>query len=155
MPKRGSCGSVLPGYRLSKQHPSINSSAVRCCTSRAHRDAYCTLVGFPGTQTLHVAPCSRRGAGIKPHSARCLAVTQLPATSCLGAFSDAGQLSARFFRYCRHPKTSTSTKKSHLDSRKQKAPRKQLLDGGLTYRASADHAVASSSLTSLVHHHWD
>src|SRR5215470_4682585 len=51
MPKRGSCGSVLPGYRLSKQHPSINSSAVRCCTSRAHRDAYCTLVGFPGTQT--------------------------------------------------------------------------------------------------------
>src|SRR6516165_8345535 len=86
MPKRGSCGSVLPGYRLSKQHPSINSPAVRCCTSRAHRDAYCTLVGFPGTQTLHVAPCSRRGAGIKPHSARCLAVTQLPATSCLGAF---------------------------------------------------------------------
>ena len=25
MPKRGSCGSVLPGCRLSKQYPSINS----------------------------------------------------------------------------------------------------------------------------------
>ena len=33
-----------------------------------------------------VAPTSELGANINPHSARCPAATQLPATSCLGAF---------------------------------------------------------------------
>ena len=42
-------------------------------------------------QTLHVASCPRRAyhrerPALNPHSARCLAGAQLPATSCLGAF---------------------------------------------------------------------
>ena len=58
---------------------------------------------------------SRAAPPSNPHSARCLAGAQLLATSCLGAFLDAGQLCARLFRYCRHPKTSTTT-----DSRLQR-----------------------------------
>src|ERR1700751_5320254 len=40
-------------------YPSINSLAVHCCTSRACRDAHCTIFGS-SVQTLHVASCSRR-----------------------------------------------------------------------------------------------
>src|ERR1700740_2798946 len=47
MPKRGSCGSVLPGCRLSKQRPSINSLAVHGCTSHACRDAHLTTLVTP------------------------------------------------------------------------------------------------------------
>ncbi len=91
MPKRGSCGSVLPGCRLSKQYPSINSPAVRCCTSRARRDAHRTLLNSPVSDIARrLVPASRlpsRAApALNPHSARCLAGAQLPATSCLGAF---------------------------------------------------------------------
>ena len=46
MPKRVSCGSVLPGRRPSK-YLSINSLAVHCCTSPACRDAHRTIFGFP------------------------------------------------------------------------------------------------------------
>ncbi len=93
MPKRGSCGSVLPGCRLSKLYPSINSPAVRCCTSRARRDAHRTLLNSPVSDIARrlvarrLVPASRlpsRAApAINPHS---LAGAQLPATSCLGAF---------------------------------------------------------------------
>jgi hypothetical protein len=91
MPKRGSCGSVLPGCRLSKRYSSINSPAARCCTSRARRDAHCTLLGSPlcrDTRRLVLASRlpSRAAPTCDPHSARCLAGAQFPATSCLGAF---------------------------------------------------------------------
>jgi len=91
MPKRGSCGSVLPGCRLSKQYPSINSPAVCCGTSRARRDAHRTLLNSPVSDIARrLVPASRlpsRAApALNPHSARCLAGAQLSATSCLGAF---------------------------------------------------------------------
>ena len=44
---------------------------------------------------------------LNPHSARCLAGAQLPATSCLGAFLDAGQFSVRSLSCRRRPKIST------------------------------------------------
>src|SRR5215470_12255282 len=37
MPKRGSCGSVLPGCRLSKQYSSINSAAPSVAALHAPR----------------------------------------------------------------------------------------------------------------------
>src|ERR1700676_997424 len=89
MPKRGSCGSVLPGCRLSKQYPSINSPAVCCCTSRARRDAHRTLSGSPVCRRRLVLASrlpSSSAPPSNPHSARCAASAQLPATSCLGAF---------------------------------------------------------------------
>ena len=78
MPKRGSCGSVLPGCRPSKQYSSINPPAARCCTSRARRDAHCTLLGFPvcrDTRRLVLASRlpSRATPTCEPHSARCSA----------------------------------------------------------------------------------
>ena len=89
MPKRGSCGSVLPGCRLSKQYPSINSPAVCCCTSRARQDAHRTLSGSPVCRRRLVLASrlpSRAAPPSNPHSARCTASAKLPATSCLGAF---------------------------------------------------------------------
>jgi hypothetical protein len=91
MPKRGSCGSVLPGCRLSKQHPSINSLAVHGCTSRACRDAHCTTFGSP--------VCRR------PLLSRCPTSRDFVPWR----FLDAGQLSARVFHCCRRPKTSTNS----------------------------------------------
>src|SRR5215510_15539152 len=91
MPKRGSCGSVLPGCRLSKQCPSINSLAVHCCTSRACRDAHCTIFGSPA--------CRR------PLLSRCPTSRDFVPWR----FLDAGQLSARVFHCCRRPKTTTTT----------------------------------------------
>src|ERR1700740_1195466 len=90
MPKRGSCGSVLPGCRLSKQHPSINSLAVHGCTSRACRDARCTTFGSPVCRRpllLSRCPTSRDFVPWR--------------------FLDAGQLSARVFHCYRRPKNST------------------------------------------------
>src|SRR5262245_1823029 len=77
MPKRGSCGSVPPGCRLSKQYPSTNSLAVHCCTSRACRHAHCTIFGSP--------VCRR------PLLSRCPTSRDFVPWR----FLDAGQLSAR------------------------------------------------------------
>jgi hypothetical protein len=100
MPKRGSCGSVLPGCRLSKQYPSINSPAARCCTSRARRDAHCTLLGFPvgrDPRRLVLAPRlpSRAAPTCDPHSARCSAGCHTSRDFVPWRFLDAGQLSLR------------------------------------------------------------
>ena len=86
---RGSCGSLLRGCRLSKRYPSINSLAVHCCTSRACRDAHCTIFGSP--------VCRR------PLLSRCPTSRDFVPWR----FLDAGQLSARVFHCCRRPKTST------------------------------------------------
>jgi hypothetical protein len=100
MPKRGSCGSVLPGCRLSKQYPSINSPAARCCTSRARRDAHCTLLGSPvGRDPRRLVLASRlpsRAAPTcDPHSARCSAGCHTSRDFVPWRFLDAGQLSLR------------------------------------------------------------
>src|ERR1700747_3767176 len=113
MPKRGSCGSVLLGYRLSKQCPPINSPAARCCTSRARRDAHCTLLGSPvcrDTPRLVVAsrPPSRASPTCDPYSARCSAGCHTSRDFVPWRFLDAGQLSARVFHCCRRPKTITN-----------------------------------------------
>jgi len=99
MPKRGSCGSVLPGCRLSKQYPSINSPAARCCT-RARRDAHCTLLGSPvcrDTPRLVLASRSpsRAAPTCDPHSARCSAGCHTSRDFVPWRFLDAGQLSLR------------------------------------------------------------
>ena len=106
MPKRGSCGSVLPGCRLSKQYPSINSPAARCCTSRARRDAHCTLLGSPvcrDTPRLVLASRSRSRAAptCAPHSARCSARCHTSRDFVPWRFLDAGQLSVRSVSRCR------------------------------------------------------
>src|SRR6516164_10355507 len=98
VPKRGSCGSVLPGCRLSKQYPSINSSAAGCCTSRARRDAHCTLLGSPvcrDTRRLVLASRlpSRAAPTCEPHSARCSAGCHTSRDFVPWRFLDAGQLS--------------------------------------------------------------
>jgi hypothetical protein len=64
--------------RLSEQYPSINSPAARCCTSRARRDARCTLLRSPvcrDTRRLVLASHlpSRAAPTCDPHSARCSA----------------------------------------------------------------------------------
>ena len=98
MPKRGSCGSVLPDCRLSTQYPSINSPAARCCTSRARRDAHCTLLGSPicrDTRRLVLASRlpSRAAPTCDPHSARCSAGCHTSRDFVPWRFLDAGQLS--------------------------------------------------------------
>src|ERR1700751_3181889 len=98
MPKRGSCGSVLPGCHLSKQYPPINSPAARCCTSRARRDAHCTLLGSPvcrDTPRLVLAsrPPSRASPTCDPYSARCSAGCHTSRDFVPWRFLDAGQLS--------------------------------------------------------------
>jgi hypothetical protein len=65
----GRCGSVLPGCRLSKRYPSINSLAVHCCTSHACRDAHYTIFGSPVCRhcmspRARVALTIESGAGI-------------------------------------------------------------------------------------------
>ena len=50
---------------------------------------------------------SRAAPALNPHSARCLAGAQLPATSCLGAFWTLPSSACRPSRRCRRPKTST------------------------------------------------
>ena len=102
MPKRGSCGSVLPGCRLSKQYPSINSPAAGCCTSRARRDAHCTLLGSPvcrDTRRLVLASRlpSRAAPTCESHSARCSAGCHTSRDFVPWRFLDAGQLSLRSF----------------------------------------------------------
>src|ERR1700756_2790960 len=100
MPKRGSCGSVLPGSRLSKQYPSIISPAARCCTSRARRDAHCTLLGSPvGRDPRRLVLASRlpprAPPTCDPHSARCSAGCHTSRDFVPWRFLDAGQLSLR------------------------------------------------------------
>jgi hypothetical protein len=103
---------VLPGCRLSKQCPSIKSPAVRCCTSRARRDAHCTLLGSPvcghcTSPRARVTLAIGNGAGIKSSSRPLLSRCPISRDFVPWRFLDAGQLSARLFRFCRHPKTST------------------------------------------------
>jgi hypothetical protein len=100
MPKRGSCGNVLPGCRLSKQYPSIDSQTARCRTSRARRDAHCTLLGSPvcrDTRRLVLASRlpSRTAPTCDPHSARCSAGCPTSRDFVPWRFLDAGQLSVR------------------------------------------------------------
>ena len=97
MPKRGSCGSVLPGCRLSKQYPSINSPAARCCTSPARRDAHCILIGSPVCRdTRRLVLASRLPSRVvptcNPHSARCSARCHTSRDFVPWRFLDAGQL---------------------------------------------------------------
>jgi len=51
---------------------------------------------------------SRAAPTCNPHSARCLAGAQLPATSCLGAFWTPASSACRSFRRRRRPKTTTT-----------------------------------------------
>src|ERR1700758_260561 len=52
-------------------------------------------------------PPSRSALTSNPHSARCPAGAQLPATSCLGAFWTPVSCGCLDPRYCRRPKTCT------------------------------------------------
>src|SRR6516164_2203252 len=70
MPERGSCGSVLPGCRLSKQYARRSiQQPVRCCTSRPRRDAppLSSVLRYADMTSPHarVALTIERGAGIK------------------------------------------------------------------------------------------
>ena len=80
--------------------PSINSPAVCCCTSRARRDAHCTLLGSSvcrDTPRLVLASrlLSRAAPTCDPHSARCSAGCHTSRDFVPWRFLDAGQLSLR------------------------------------------------------------
>ena len=84
MPRRGSCGGVLPGCRLSKQYTRRSiQQPVRCLH-------FTRPAEMPPLHSLRFALASRlpsrTAPTLNPHSARCLAGAQLPAISCLGAF---------------------------------------------------------------------
>src|ERR1700746_637669 len=86
--------------------------AVHCCTSRACRDAHCTIFGSPvcrhGTSPrARVALTVESGAGIKSSSRPLLSRCPTSRDFVPWRFLDAGQLSARVFHRCRRPKTST------------------------------------------------
>jgi hypothetical protein len=68
--------------------PVDQFTTVRCCTSPARRDAHCTLLVSDIARRVVLASRlpARAAPTLNPHSARCLAGAQLPATSCLGAF---------------------------------------------------------------------
>jgi hypothetical protein len=122
MPKRGSCGSVLPGCRLSKQYPSINSPAARCCTSRARRDAYCTLLGSPVCRDTHRLVLasrlpSRAAPTWDPHSARCSAGCHTSRDFVRWRFLDAGSLSVRSVSLLPAPKNQHRTAQGSMDRR--------------------------------------
>jgi hypothetical protein len=59
-------------------------------------------------------PPSRSALTSNPHSARCPAGPQLPATSCLGAFWTPVSSACPDPRYCRRPKTCTCVDGSEL-----------------------------------------
>jgi hypothetical protein len=108
MPKRGSCGSGVPGCRLSKRC----SLAVHCCTSRACRDAHCTIFSpvcrHCTSPRARVALTIESGAGIKSSQRPPLSRCPTSRDFVPWRFLDAGQLSARVFHCCRRPKTSTT-----------------------------------------------
>ena len=127
MPKRGSCGSVLPGCRLSKQHPSINSPAARCCTSRARRDAHCTLLGSPACRdtprlVLASRSPSRAAPTCDPHSARCSAGCHTSRDFVPWRFLDAGQLSVRSVSVLPASKNQHRSRKSRARGQQWKRP---------------------------------
>ena len=152
MPKRGSCGSALSGCCLSKRYPSINSLAVHCCTSRACRDAHCSIFGSPlcrhctSPRALVRLP-SRAAPALNPQRpllSRCPTFRDFVPWR----FLDAGQLSARVFHRCRRPKTSTQG---------DETPRHKLIDPppvfslplrGLVYQGkfTAYYSRASSTI---------
>ena len=112
MPKRGSCGSVLPSCRLSKQYPSINSPAAGYGTSRARRDAHCTLLGSPvcrDTPRLVLASRSpsRAVPTCDPHSARCSARCHTSRDFVPWRFLERRPVEPVEPPCCRRPKTST------------------------------------------------
>src|ERR1700739_4210501 len=63
MPRRGSCGGILPGCRPSKQYPSINSLDIRC--RRACRDAHSTIFCSPACRHC-TSPRARVALTIEP-----------------------------------------------------------------------------------------
>ena len=60
MPKRGSCGSVLPGCRLTKQYSSINSAAPSVAALHAPAEMLTQFPSVPRYAEIHVASYSRR-----------------------------------------------------------------------------------------------
>ena len=65
------------------------------------------LSTHPGRFLAVLRPPSRSALTSNPHSARCPAGAQLPATSCLGAFWTPVSRACLEPRYCRRPKTCT------------------------------------------------
>ena len=65
------------------------------------------LSTHPGRFLAALHPPSRSALTSNPHSARCPAGPQLPATSCLGAFWTPVSRACLDPRYCRRPKTCT------------------------------------------------
>ena len=98
MPRRRSCGSV-PGCRLSKRYPSINSLAVHCCTSHACRDAHCTIFSpvcrHCTSPRARVALTIESGAGIKSSQRPLLSRRPTSRDFVPWRFLDAGQVSLR------------------------------------------------------------
>jgi hypothetical protein len=79
---------------------SLSALIAPPCAPNTRRNAYRTPLTSPTSRhagrilsasTLSSSPAP----ALNPHSARCSAGAQLPATSCLGAFLDPGQLSVR------------------------------------------------------------
>jgi hypothetical protein len=98
MPKRGSCGSALPGCRLSKQYPSINSLDFR--RRHACRDAHCTIFGSPACRhctspRARLALTIESGAGIESSSRPLLGRCPTSRDFVPWRFLDAGPLSVR------------------------------------------------------------
>ena len=91
MPKRESCGVLRCGLPPLDPITAIKASSGRRCTPSTSRDFPRALPNSPPrTHADHVMlawrPPSRSAQTSNPHSARGAASTQLPATSCLGAF---------------------------------------------------------------------
>ena len=112
MPKRGSCGAFC---RVAASRSNTRRSIHQPSVAALHAPAETPTAPFSVPRYADLARRlvlasrlpSRAVPALNPHSARCLAGAKFPATSCLWRFLDAGQLSARLFRFCRHPKTST------------------------------------------------
>src|SRR6266850_5677669 len=71
------------------------------------------LSTHPGRFLAVLRPPSSSALTSNPHSARCPAGAQLPATSCLGAFWTPASSACLEPRYCRRPKTCTSCDQSY------------------------------------------
>ena len=90
MPKRGSCGSVLPGCRLSKQYTRRSIHQPSVATLHAPAEMPTALSSVP--RYADVASCSRRAYHrerspiLNPHSAGCTAEPNSPRLRALALF---------------------------------------------------------------------
>jgi hypothetical protein len=131
MPKRGSCGSVLPCCRLSKHaRRSFHQPPV---TAPAEMPTALSSVPRMTSPRARVALTIESGADIqslwRPLLSRCPTSRDFVPW----CFLDAGQLSARVFRYCRRPKTTTVC---DIRSEKDRQSRRPFqLDGAVRFSA--------------------